>query len=563
MGETEADTSGDPAAIATPELPLHAGPAPVPASAAVPDPATLGFVLPQPGTVLSQPAPSLPVEAVPRPGAAQAGAAPPGSRQPAISGQPAIAAFAEAALAPSPALAEAAPDRGQAGPPGGEAASEAGLPTVPTAGGAPPAVAEAPDDAGPVAPSLHRQPSDGPKGQIVRGAPADAGTETRRAAGIGMAVAAPGPGAEATMDAPRAAPVRQAPIVAQMDGRSASPSALPAAGGPVQAAQAPTRVAAASASDAATMLWQGRMSGSAGEAATADAPPGSAAPAARAAQGGAVPVPATAPQPQTAATVPPPPSEPSAAATAAATADQPAARAAPAAIAAAAFPGVPSPAAQPAPRAPQEALAPPARSSEAIAERRAEPGAEPPGPAVEAPLPVTQPHSAPAEQPAFLAQASGPLHGIAPADPGPRGADLASPQPPHMAGIGPQLAEAVARFPDRPVELTLAPEELGRVRLTLTTSESGIVLAVTAERPETLDLMRRNIDQLARDFREIGYADLSFSFTQQDRRPQADPQALAPLGPVGGAPAAAAALPAPSAPAPRPAAPSGGLDLRI
>ena len=133
-----------------------------------------------------------------------------------------------------------------------------------------------------------------------------------------------------------------------------------------------------------------------------------------------------------------------------------------------------------------------------------------------------------------------------------------------MPALGPQLAAAVARFPDRPVELTLSPEELGRVRLTLTTSEAGLVLAVTAERPETLDLMRRNIDQLARDFREIGFSDLSFSFTQQDRRPQSDPQsdpqAVLPADPAAPSPAA---TPAPVAPAPHRPAAAGGLDLRI
>ncbi|AMY68060.1 flagellar hook-length control protein FliK [Frigidibacter mobilis] len=129
-----------------------------------------------------------------------------------------------------------------------------------------------------------------------------------------------------------------------------------------------------------------------------------------------------------------------------------------------------------------------------------------------------------------------------------------------MPALGAQLAAAAARFPDRPVELTLSPEELGRVRLTLATSEVGLVLAVTAERPETLDLMRRNIDQLARDFREIGFSDLSFSFTQQDRRPQGSPQADAPPEP---APPAAAAPSGGRIPGPARPAPTGGLDLRI
>ncbi|MZQ90293.1 hypothetical protein GVY41_14500 [Frigidibacter albus] len=161
-----------------------------------------------------------------------------------------------------------------------------------------------------------------------------------------------------------------------------------------------------------------------------------------------------------------------------------------------------------------------------------------------------------------------PLSGAAVVLPGAPGADIPLPRGndppaslfPQIPALGPQLAAAVTRFPDRPVELTLSPEELGRVRLTLSTSEAGLVLSVTAERPETLDLMRRNIDQLARDFRELGFTDLSFSFTQQDRRPQTDPQAILPPGPAPSGPAAAAA---PVPPAPHRPAANGGLDLRI
>lgn len=166
--------------------------------------------------------------------------------------------------------------------------------------------------------------------------------------------------------------------------------------------------------------------------------------------------------------------------------------------------------------------------------------------------------SVPPGQTQIAAEATAPRGADAPHAPL-RRAELAAPPMPVPPALGPQLAEAVARFADSPVELTLAPEELGRVRLTLSTTEAGLVLAVSAERPETLDLMRRNIDQLARDFREIGFAEMSFSFTQQDRRPQADPQAA-----IAAAPPVAAALTA--APAPQTlhrSAPSGGLDLRI
>ncbi len=86
-----------------------------------------------------------------------------------------------------------------------------------------------------------------------------------------------------------------------------------------------------------------------------------------------------------------------------------------------------------------------------------------------------------------------------------------------------QVAHAAARVADGPVELTLAPEELGRVRLTLHTSEAGITVAIHAERAETLDLMRRNIDLLARDFRDQGYASIAFDFGNDSRRQNDQP----------------------------------------
>lgn len=87
---------------------------------------------------------------------------------------------------------------------------------------------------------------------------------------------------------------------------------------------------------------------------------------------------------------------------------------------------------------------------------------------------------------------------------------------PHRADLAMQVArqmtEAVQGSAQRPVDIALNPEELGRVRLSLSASESGMVMQVTAERPETLDLMRRHIAELSEQFRQIGYSDISFSF---------------------------------------------------
>ena len=78
-----------------------------------------------------------------------------------------------------------------------------------------------------------------------------------------------------------------------------------------------------------------------------------------------------------------------------------------------------------------------------------------------------------------------------------------------------QIVEITARNPDRPVELTLNPEELGRVRLTLATSDTGVSVSIFTERPETLEILRRNISILAEEFHVIGYRDLDFSFNQR------------------------------------------------
>jgi len=75
-----------------------------------------------------------------------------------------------------------------------------------------------------------------------------------------------------------------------------------------------------------------------------------------------------------------------------------------------------------------------------------------------------------------------------------------------------QIALAIAAQTDGTTELRLSPEELGRVRLSLTTADGLVTLAIQAERPETADLIRRNLDLLAQDFRDMGFGGFEFSF---------------------------------------------------
>lgn len=81
-----------------------------------------------------------------------------------------------------------------------------------------------------------------------------------------------------------------------------------------------------------------------------------------------------------------------------------------------------------------------------------------------------------------------------------------------------QVTEAFARLSDQTVELRLAPEELGRVRMYLHSGEHGIVVNIQADRTETLDLMRRHVDELARNLADAGYENAGFTFGDDQRQ---------------------------------------------
>ncbi|MEH6836893.1 MULTISPECIES: flagellar hook-length control protein FliK [Falsihalocynthiibacter] len=90
--------------------------------------------------------------------------------------------------------------------------------------------------------------------------------------------------------------------------------------------------------------------------------------------------------------------------------------------------------------------------------------------------------------------------------------------------VAQQLASASIGEANRPLELALSPEELGRVKLTFSPTEGGMVVSVLAERPETLDLMRRNINSLAQEFLGMGYDQISFNFNQSGSEQQQNGQ---------------------------------------
>ena len=75
-----------------------------------------------------------------------------------------------------------------------------------------------------------------------------------------------------------------------------------------------------------------------------------------------------------------------------------------------------------------------------------------------------------------------------------------------------QIHTAIIKAEGKMVEIALKPEELGKVKISMSQVEGVMSVSIIADRPETLDLLRRNIDMLNRDFEQMGFDDVSFDF---------------------------------------------------
>lgn len=85
---------------------------------------------------------------------------------------------------------------------------------------------------------------------------------------------------------------------------------------------------------------------------------------------------------------------------------------------------------------------------------------------------------------------------------------------PHVAA---QMTAALSQSSDGATELALSPDELGHVRLRMEPDAANpdrMVVMITFERPETLDLFRRHAGELAEALRAAGYAGADIGFGQ-------------------------------------------------
>ena len=141
--------------------------------------------------------------------------------------------------------------------------------------------------------------------------------------------------------------------------------------------------------------------------------------------------------------------------------------------------------------------------------------------------------------------------------------------PPHPATVAPRplpadtipaLLHSMRTAASDMVELVMTPSDLGHLRFEMVKTGDHLHITLTVERPETLELLRRNSEPVLADFRQAGYAGATFSFGQGASGGQ--PQTPAPPN------AAPQTAPPPrDAPAPplssEPGLQGTGLDLRL
>lgn len=138
--------------------------------------------------------------------------------------------------------------------------------------------------------------------------------------------------------------------------------------------------------------------------------------------------------------------------------------------------------------------------------------------------------------------------------------------PPDLArGAAVQIAQIVHHAGNGTVELTLSPEDLGRVRISMSSEQGTLAVTLQADRPETLDMIRRHIDMFAEELRRLGHGSVGFSFQQGSagfggQQPNPETGRYAGDDPPGATDGPA--LP-PRSLAAKPHAPVAGIDIRL
>ncbi|NPD17518.1 hypothetical protein HOY34_20245 [Xinfangfangia sp. D13-10-4-6] len=92
--------------------------------------------------------------------------------------------------------------------------------------------------------------------------------------------------------------------------------------------------------------------------------------------------------------------------------------------------------------------------------------------------------------------------------------EVALPQPRAdlPAHLPSQITQSIVNTGGTTTEIRLSPEELGSLRIEVATDGDRVSLTLLAERPDTLDLLRRHADRLMAEFRAAGFNEAAMEF---------------------------------------------------
>jgi len=159
-----------------------------------------------------------------------------------------------------------------------------------------------------------------------------------------------------------------------------------------------------------------------------------------------------------------------------------------------------------------------------------------------------------------------PVSSALPSGNGPPGSTASPDIPPEARRIAQQVATHPVFRTGGSAEVSLAPEELGHLRLSVEMGDGGLRVVIEAARPETCDLMRRHVEALRQELRQEGLGSVSVSVGGGEGRrgeDQAQGGRQADLWPASGGRATASDPGASDPPLTRPASAAGHLDLRF
>ena len=89
-----------------------------------------------------------------------------------------------------------------------------------------------------------------------------------------------------------------------------------------------------------------------------------------------------------------------------------------------------------------------------------------------------------------------------------------------LSQVSQQLAQILTAGDGSVTEVRLDPEELGHLRIAFSTRDGVMHISLSAERWETLDLLKRHAGELSLSLSDMGFGAHEFSFSQSHAEPE-------------------------------------------